>query len=265
MKKRIISLFLAILTVLSLAAPAMAADPDGWVNKGSRQYYYVDGVMQKDFQTIDGKIYFFNRADGHMMKNGWLTVDGERYYLANDGHVIKGGWKDVGGKRYYLDGTDGHMLKDCWVLAKGRYYRLAKDGHMLKNGWITADGERYYLAKDGHRMSGGWIPYKNNKYYLYKDGTMAHDTYVGGHYVGSDGARTTPPASGSGGQSGSAGSTGSSGGQSGNSGYSSNTTVYVSRNGKIHLRSNCSGMKNYTTMTLGQADSRGYKRCDKCF
>lgn len=48
-------------------------------------------------------------------------------------------------------------------------------------------------------------------------------------------------------------------------GYSSDTTVYVSNSGKIHLKSNCSGMKNYTEMTLGNADSRGYEYCKNCW
>jgi hypothetical protein len=49
-------------------------------------------------------------------------------------------------------------------------------------------------------------------------------------------------------------------------GYSDSTTVYVSKSGKkIHLKPDCSGMKNYTTMTLGQADANGYARCSRCF
>lgn len=48
-------------------------------------------------------------------------------------------------------------------------------------------------------------------------------------------------------------------------GHKASTTVYVSNNGKIHLKSNCSGMKNYTTMTLGEAENRGYDECSKCF
>jgi micrococcal nuclease len=53
---------------------------------------------------------------------------------------------------------------------------------------------------------------------------------------------------------------------SSNVGYSDSTTVYVSKSGKkIHLKSDCSGMKNYTTMTLAEADANGYARCSRCF
>ena len=43
------------------------------------------------------------------------------------------------------------------------------------------------------------------------------------------------------------------------------STVYVSNSGKIHLRSNCSGMKYYSVMTYGVAKSRGYTECKDCF
>ena len=43
------------------------------------------------------------------------------------------------------------------------------------------------------------------------------------------------------------------------------TKVYVSNYGKIHLRSNCSGMKHYSTMTYDAAYNAGYSHCSKCF
>lgn len=42
------------------------------------------------------------------------------------------------------------------------------------------------------------------------------------------------------------------------------TAVYVSKNGVIHFRKDCSGMKNYTEMTLEQADAAGYEYCSRC-
>lgn len=48
-------------------------------------------------------------------------------------------------------------------------------------------------------------------------------------------------------------------------GYDLERTVYVSRTGKIHLRSNCSGMKNSDPMTYAEACERGYVHCQNCF
>ena len=44
------------------------------------------------------------------------------------------------------------------------------------------------------------------------------------------------------------------------------TIVYVSsRSHTIHSVHNCSGMKNYTEMTIYQANSKGYKFCPNCW
>ena len=43
------------------------------------------------------------------------------------------------------------------------------------------------------------------------------------------------------------------------------STVYVSRYGKIHSDSNCSGMKYYTAMPLDSALDAGYVLCKKCY
>lgn len=49
-------------------------------------------------------------------------------------------------------------------------------------------------------------------------------------------------------------------------GRSSDTTVYVSsRSHTIHSVSDCSGMKNYSEMTLGEADGKGYDYCPNCW
>ena len=48
-------------------------------------------------------------------------------------------------------------------------------------------------------------------------------------------------------------------------GLDPNTIVYVSNSGKIHLVSDCSGMKNYKEMTLKEAVSRGYEYCKNCW
>ena len=42
-------------------------------------------------------------------------------------------------------------------------------------------------------------------------------------------------------------------------------TVYVSNSGKYHSKSNCSGMKNYTEMSLDEALDAGHVACKKCW
>lgn len=80
---------------------------------------------------------------------------------------------------------------------------------------------------------------------------MLTNTWVGSYYVGSNGAMVQ--------------SSGTTSSGSASSGISANTKVYVSNSGTIHTRSNCSGMKNYTTMTYGEAKAKGYTECKNCF
>lgn len=42
-------------------------------------------------------------------------------------------------------------------------------------------------------------------------------------------------------------------------------TVYVSSTGKYHKKCDCSGMKNYTEMTLQQAIEAGHAACKRCW
>ena len=42
-------------------------------------------------------------------------------------------------------------------------------------------------------------------------------------------------------------------------------TVYVSSTGKYHSKSNCSGMKSYTEMSLDEAQEAGYIACKRCW
>lgn len=42
-------------------------------------------------------------------------------------------------------------------------------------------------------------------------------------------------------------------------------TVYVSNSGKYHSKSNCSGMKHYTEMSLDEAIDAGHVACKKCW
>lgn len=54
-----------------------------------------------------------------------------------------------------------------------------------KTGWWYTEGNSY--------VKGQWRQIDGNWYYFYSNGYMAHDTYIGTYYVGSNGAWTNPP------------------------------------------------------------------------
>lgn len=115
--------------------------------------------------------------------------------------------------RNYLEGTqyedaDGNPLGGGWHLIKGRWYLFDERGYRL-TGWQTESGNRYYLGTDG-QMAAGWFTWEDNwyyadsdgklrtgwimdqpgnYYYLNEDGTMAHDVFVEGYWLDSNGLR----------------------------------------------------------------------------
>ena len=110
------------------------------------------------------------------------------------------------------------------------------------------------------------------------DGAISAEDFFGtagtepGESVGSASSRELPPASGDASYEEKAVSStetpdvpdAASGQKTPTSSQSDSRTVYVSKSGKIHFKSDCSGMKNYTEMTYAEAIAAGYSLCSKC-
>ena len=101
--------------------------------------------------------------DGLVVKTGWQTIDGKKYYYKEDGTQATY-WYKVDGN-YYWFGTDG-IMKTYWQKVYNKYYWLGSDGAM-RTGWQTVYGKKYYLgnANDG-AMKTGWQTVDGKKYYL---------------------------------------------------------------------------------------------------
>jgi glucan-binding YG repeat protein len=99
---------------------------------------------------------------------------------------IKPEWNLINGKWYMLDKASGTTTTG-WFNDKGSWYYFGVDGSMA-TGWIMdKDGTWYYLNESG-AMQIGWFNDRDGSwYYLKQDGSMAHDEYIDGYYVGSNG------------------------------------------------------------------------------
>ena len=120
--------------------------------------------------------------------------------------------------------------------------------------WKSNDAGWWYTQ--GNSWATGWKQIDGNWYYFYSDGYMAHDTTIQGYYLNSNGAWTTST------------TTNTSTNNNSNSSNATNDqsqTVYVSDKGIYHKSSNAHGMKNYTTMSLQEAQEKGYKTCGSCY
>ena len=139
-------------------------------NKKGKWYQDISGwYPKKRWQTIDGKVYYFD-ADGYLECDAYR--DG--YYLGKDGSRDgKGkvpGWKETAGE-WYFNLSDGTKLKNTWKKINGRWYFFDKNGAMSADSWKKSGGKWYYLGKNGAMVT-GWKKLKDIWYFLGKDGKM---------------------------------------------------------------------------------------------
>ena len=175
--KSIISvLLLAAIIVLGAAtmAPAQAdtkTSTTGWKTSGSAKYYFYEkGKCYKNrFATISGSKYFFNKkgvlVKGHFKYKGkyyysntstgkvkttagFVSYDGNKYYVQDGGEIFVGWPFKVNGKKYYAyyNGRLGTgIFKYC------KYYHYADSNGVTRTsaGFVTSGNNRYYVASGG--------------------------------------------------------------------------------------------------------------------
>ena len=122
-------------------------NPDG-------DYFYAsDGIY-----TINGKQYGFDE-DGYMQTE-WQEHDGKQYYFdANDGHMVKSKWiPGKGGSQYYLL-ADGTMAEDMAIKGNdGSYYYVDDDGKW-DGDTLTAEQVRKLGYTIGYKKGRKRIPH----------------------------------------------------------------------------------------------------------
>ncbi|ALB45159.1 N-acetylmuramoyl-L-alanine amidase family protein [Clostridium beijerinckii] len=121
-------------------------------------------------------------------KNGWNLIDGKWYIVGTDGNYAKGWFKDATGKWYMLDKTSGVMITGWYKDNDNNWYYLEAESGAMITGWMKDSyGSWYYLNGNG-TMATGWMQDSDGSwYYLNSNGDMAHDTYVDGYYLASNG------------------------------------------------------------------------------
>ena len=202
MKKRWI-LFSIFISIIFYPFAANAEEKNGILTENGEKYYYINGVKQKGFQTINGKHYFFTRVDDHAMRTGGFDIDGSYYKFSEDGTAYQG-WYEENGNKYYFDErgkrVSGFQEIDGKIYFFSRWYdNLMRTGvfnidgdvygfdenGVMQTGWYTKDGKKQYIFPDGKLAIGittidnktylfdesgymlvGWQTYRGNKYYI---------------------------------------------------------------------------------------------------
>ncbi len=200
--------FLAALMAVGAVAPAFAAETDGagaveplkdqkWVEEnGEWRYKLESGAYARSawikYITDDGEDKWYVDANGFMLTNDWVRVDGKWYTVGADGKVVSNswvqretgdwiysfgdgtltnGWKKINGKEYHFNSQG--TIDTGWYQDGSDWYFLNSSGDK-HFGWVKADGKWYYLdAKDNGKMAVGDRTIDGKKYLFdYVSGEM---------------------------------------------------------------------------------------------
>lgn len=134
--KKLAAIAMALTMTFSTTAMTMTASADEWVAVNNGYKYQLD--------------------DGSYAKKGWLTVDGQKYYIKSNGFRAKGMYKiteTVNKKKttnyYYFDETDGTMQTGWQEIDGKKYYFRTSNGTRVTNKKIVIGSYSYKFDKNG--------------------------------------------------------------------------------------------------------------------
>ncbi|MDD6348788.1 L,D-transpeptidase family protein [Intestinibaculum porci] len=101
-----------------------------WFTYNKKNYYLVSGNAATSFRKI-GK-YYYNFASNGVLKTGFATIKGKRYYFKTTGKA----------------GVKGRALTGLFKV-KGAYYYASKNGVLVTNKTLKLNGKKYTFNKTG--------------------------------------------------------------------------------------------------------------------
>lgn len=165
--------------------------PNLWRTIGGNTYYYQNYRMQKDAWIHDGTGWFFMDGNG-LASSGWLTQNGNVYYLDPDSRRMTEGWRAFSEGWRYFDGSG--VMQSGWVNDNGTWYYLNGDA-LMQTGWFL-DGNTWYYLKESGAMTQDWRQIDGIWYYFNGSGAMLTGQQQIGdswYYFDASGAMQTGP------------------------------------------------------------------------
>jgi len=157
---------------------------DNWQTIDGKAYYFHNNYMQTGFTSIDDYTYYFDEETGVRKTGlqkigdgtyffdeygraykGWKTINGNTYYFNSIYPAENDGKTNIGGNLYYFN-ADGVMQTNFWK--DGTYY--SSNGAALKEG-IYKIGSNTYIFSD-YKFKTGVILYNGNDYWAGEDGAL---------------------------------------------------------------------------------------------
>ena len=127
----------------------------GIILKDGIEYYLTsEGVIANGFQTVNGRMYYFDE-EGAMVKGEWREIKNEWYYFKDNGTVTTD-YLTLAGRDYHFDAV-GRMSKGFSKIDNETYkYFHPEKGYAL-HGWIVDDGKIMFADELGRLVRGRLI------------------------------------------------------------------------------------------------------------
>ena len=158
-------------------------------------------TMLTGFQTIDGKLYYFDEngwkeeggdeldfivigestyavdEDGAFTTDKVLEFDGKQYYFGDTGVMAVQQIVPIDGDSYYF-GVDGTKQYSLFATEGENTYYFDAEGKMVVYKALVMDNKEYFFDKEGVMACKEIVKRKGNYYYYGKYGTMVKDKIV---------------------------------------------------------------------------------------
>lgn len=113
-----------------------------------------DGTTEKGwFSPDDGATWYWFDANGYMVANNWVKLDGKWYHLGASGAMDTDWYKSSSSGHWYYLGEDG-AARTGWQFLNNRWFVFDSDGVMYE-GWYQEGSTWYYLRTAPNVPSGG--------------------------------------------------------------------------------------------------------------
>ena len=108
------------------------------------RYFQPNAVMASGMTYARGRLRYFEESDkddlqGKMYRNRLFWHEGKLYYATSGGDLLKEGWVTVNGEEYYFSNYVNNV--ECFAKKNGVYGYVDEDGDFI-TGWVIADNSR---------------------------------------------------------------------------------------------------------------------------
>ncbi|WP_180753122.1 C39 family peptidase [Lactococcus lactis] len=150
-------------TQTSSTTEQSTSEKNGIVNENGERYYYINGVLQKGQQNINGSWYLFNRTTGVMMYGQQKDSNGQWYLFDRSSGIMRKGQVNDAGNWYLFDRSSGIMRKGQ-VNDAGNWYLFDRSSGVMRKGQVNDAGNWYLFDRSSGVMRKGQVNDAGNWY-----------------------------------------------------------------------------------------------------